>query len=281
MRQVFSSPRIENVEAVARMLGDAGIEVRVTNGRSYRGAIRGNFSYRDQGGGGPRPAVWVIRSDQQPEARRLLREAGLLQSPSRADSFLASAATPSAGDAAPAPPTRGGNRVRYGLLLGVAVVAALALLSWRGGKDEAADAAAPLPTARVPDAAPGVVVDGVPEITTLPDEAFRVPTPPALASTLLREALASAGSTRGCLRIDGHDPDPALLQELAGAGLDVVAASACDGDRLEVAVAAYTTDGSGAGTVEMAVGGDAPRVLEVRREGREWRIAEPVTSPRP
>ena len=79
MRQVFSSARIENVEAVARMLEDAGIEVRISNGRSYRGAIRGNFSYRDGVDGRPRPAVWVLRSDPQPAARPLLREAGQLQ----------------------------------------------------------------------------------------------------------------------------------------------------------------------------------------------------------
>ena len=271
MRQVFSSPRIENVEAVARMLRDAGIEARVTNGRSYRGAIRGNFSYREQGGGGPRPAVWVVRSDQQPEARRLLREAGLLQSPSRADSFIASA-MPSASVASTAPPARGGNRVRYGLLLAVAVIAALALLSWRSGKDD--DRVDPATTSPAVPAvpAPSVAVDGVPEFTTLPDEAFRVPTPPALAATLLHREMQRSGGTRACLGIDGADPDPALLQELAGSGLDVVPASACDGGRLALAVSAYTTDGSGRGTVEVSSGTDEPRVVDVRREGRDWLI---------
>ena len=32
MRQVFSSPRLENVEQVARLLEDAGIETRITDG---------------------------------------------------------------------------------------------------------------------------------------------------------------------------------------------------------------------------------------------------------
>ena len=254
------------------MLGEAGIEARVTNGRSYRGAIRGNFSYRDQGGGGPRPAVWVVRSDQQPAARRLLREAGLLQSPSRADSFLAVAA-PSAGGTPGAPAARGGSRFRYGLLLAVAVIAALALLSWRAGDDAGSDSSAA--PATVPDPAPAVVpIDAVPDITSLPDEAFRVPTPPALAATLLRNALEAAGGTRGCLGIDGADPDAALLAELAGTGLDVVAASACDGDRLPVLVSAYTTDGSGSGTVEVVAGTGEPRTVDVRREGRDWRVAE-------
>ena len=60
MRQVFSSQRLENVEGVARLLRDAGIEVRVTHGRSYKGNRRGTFSYREQEG--PQPAVWVVRS---------------------------------------------------------------------------------------------------------------------------------------------------------------------------------------------------------------------------
>ena len=273
MRQVFSSPRIENVEAVARMLGEAGIEARVTNGRSYRGAIRGNFSYREQGGGGPRPAVWVVRSDQQPEARRLLREAGLLQSPSRADSFLATA-TPAASAPSATPAARGGNRFRYGLLLAVAVIAALALLSWRAGdEDDRVDRSIASP-AMPSSAAPSLAVDGVPEITTLPDEAFRIPTPPALAATLLRKELETTGGTDACLGIDGADPDPALLQELAGAGLGVVAASSCDGGRLAVAVSGYTTDGSGSGTVEVTVGSGEPRVVDVRREGRDWLLED-------
>ncbi|HXH00735.1 MAG TPA: pathogenicity-like protein, partial [Xanthomonadaceae bacterium] len=34
MRQVFSSIRLETVEGVAKLLRDAGIQVRITNGRS-------------------------------------------------------------------------------------------------------------------------------------------------------------------------------------------------------------------------------------------------------
>ena len=44
MRQVFTSPRLENVEAVAKMLRDAGIEVKITEARSYRGNRRSSFS---------------------------------------------------------------------------------------------------------------------------------------------------------------------------------------------------------------------------------------------
>ena len=40
MRQVFTSPRLENAERVAQLLRDAGIEVKLQHGRSYKGALR-------------------------------------------------------------------------------------------------------------------------------------------------------------------------------------------------------------------------------------------------
>lgn len=280
MRQLFSSARIENVEAVARMLEEAGIEVRISHGRSYRGAIRGNFSYRDNASG-PRPSVWVIRSDQQPEARRMLREAGLLQdSPIRGESFLPSSAALAGVDRGALAP-RGGGRFRYGLLLAVAVLVALVMISWRAGRDDDADVigstTAPAVDAASPRPAPAPATPdrGMPVITSLPDEAFVIATPAALAATVLRAELASAGTRRGCLSVDGADPDPALLAGLAEAGLDVVAASACGDGALAVAVSGYTTDGSGSGTLQLVVGDAGPRVLEVRREGREWRLGEP------
>lgn len=283
MRQLFSSARIENVEAVARLLEDAGIEVRITNGRSYRGAIRGNFSYREGASNAPRPAVWVIRSDQQPEARRMLREAGLLQKTTqRNENFLPPPALVSGGTPLAA---RGGGRFRYGLLLGVAVMVALVMIAYRASRgDGDAD------TGQVPATAPATsmpataAVDtpvqrpgapGMPLITTLPDEAFVVATPPALAAALLRAELAAAGTRRGCLAIDGADPDPGLLRELAAEGLDVTPASACTDGRPVVAVKDYATDGSGSGQVQLTVGDGEPQARDVRREGRDWLLPDP------
>src|SRR5690606_18511239 len=168
--QVFSSHRIENVEAVARLLEEAGIEARITDGRSYRGAIRGNFSYREGASSAPRPAVWVIRSDQQPEARRMLREAGLLQQIQRGDSFLPPPATLVGGGTPLA--ARGGGRFRYGLLLGVAVMVALVMIAYRASRGSADDdAASPsAPIAAAPAAAPVRRPDGsgMSLIATLP-----------------------------------------------------------------------------------------------------------------
>ena len=57
MRQVFTSPRLENVERVASLLHEQGIEARITNGRSYRGSRRSAFSYREADNESPQPAV--------------------------------------------------------------------------------------------------------------------------------------------------------------------------------------------------------------------------------
>lgn len=82
MRQIFTSPRLENVEGVARMLNEHGIETRVSQPRSYKGNRRSGYSYtaHARGQGGQQPAVWVVRSDDQTRARQLMREAGLMES---------------------------------------------------------------------------------------------------------------------------------------------------------------------------------------------------------
>lgn len=79
MRQVFSSRRLENVEGVAKLLEDAGIETRTYNGRSYKGNHRHAFSYRDGNDKSPQAELWVVKSEDLPKARELLREAGLLE----------------------------------------------------------------------------------------------------------------------------------------------------------------------------------------------------------
>lgn len=127
MRQVFTSPRLENVEGIAKLLRDEGIEVRITHGRSYKGAIRGNFNYRDSLRKGPQPAVWVVKSEDQPRAREMLRNAGLLESTRTpgTDSFLA----PSVHEASDktATPQQRAFRIKIALLIGIGVALVLAL----------------------------------------------------------------------------------------------------------------------------------------------------------
>ncbi|SBV35229.1 conserved hypothetical protein [uncultured Stenotrophomonas sp.] len=84
MRKIFSSQRVENAEGVAQMLREAGIEVRLTNGRSYHSKRRGQFSYLDNKLGDDKlPTVWVVRADDQTRAREILRDARLLDTTRR------------------------------------------------------------------------------------------------------------------------------------------------------------------------------------------------------
>ncbi len=79
MRQIFTSPRLENVEGVAKLLREADIEIKVSDDRGYKQVSRREFSYADRKSGGANyPAVWVIKSDDYKRARELLRDAGLI-----------------------------------------------------------------------------------------------------------------------------------------------------------------------------------------------------------
>ena len=123
MRQVFTSQRHENVEGVADLLRQHDIEVRIRNGRSYRGNRRGAFSYTERGGK-PQPSVWVVRSEDQPRARALLREAGLLE-----DTRLPTVepGRPGAGLPDPAAGRRRAMRIRLVL---IALIIAIALFRY-------------------------------------------------------------------------------------------------------------------------------------------------------
>ena len=77
MRQVFTSPRIENVDRVVELLNAAGIATHVGNRSVYQGSNFKRFSYSERVDSSAWPQVWVVRSDDQVQARALLREAGL------------------------------------------------------------------------------------------------------------------------------------------------------------------------------------------------------------
>ena len=127
MRQVFTSQRIENVEGVAQLLRDEGIEVRIANGRSYKGNRRGTFKY-SQPVAAQQPAVWVVRSEDQPRARALLREAGLLATTRPTGAFLGTT-PPAAADAKPAPdPQRRAMRIKLALIAAIVLVILLQYL---------------------------------------------------------------------------------------------------------------------------------------------------------
>src|SRR5688572_16615746 len=180
MRKVFTSARLENAERVARLLEDAGIEVRITNGRSYKGAIRGNFSYR--GEGTRMPEVWVIRSADQPRARAMLREAGLMDSTRNApDSFLSMGLRGTSAQAGQRDDMqRRAQRMKFGLLAVIVVVVALGFLSTRQPESQPGATTAPAAATPASTTAP------------VPDDLMgpgNTPTPDSLAVALLRGEL--------------------------------------------------------------------------------------------
>ena len=85
MRQVYSSSRLENVERVAELLGEAGIETYLSDGRSYKGNRRRHFSFRD--GQQTQPAVWIVKAEDLSRANEIMRGIGLGRS-TRDESFV-------------------------------------------------------------------------------------------------------------------------------------------------------------------------------------------------
>ena len=77
MRQMFSSPRLEIVEAVAKLFEEAGIEHKVSDGRGYKQVSRREFSYVEKNKNANLPAIWVIKSEDYKRAREMLHDMGL------------------------------------------------------------------------------------------------------------------------------------------------------------------------------------------------------------
>lgn len=127
MRQIFTSPRLENVEGVARLLNEHGIETYISSGRGYQGSRRSRYSYSAlaRGQGGPQAAVWIVHSEDQTRARQILRDAKLIES-SR-PTYVPEAY---AGPAEAAPAGRRANwplRIRL-ILLGIVGLMALVMI---------------------------------------------------------------------------------------------------------------------------------------------------------
>jgi len=265
VRQVFTSPRLENAERVAQLLRDAGVEVRIENGRSYRGGLRGNFSYREQARTEPQPAVWVLRSEDQPKARALLREQGLLDS-TRGDTGYR---LPAFRSEAPAerddPGRRRAFRLKLGLLLVIALVLGLSFFTQlRNGASHA-------PT---PAAAPAVAAALPPGTSATPD---------ALAVAVLAGELPTRAGQVACLSVDGGDPSPSLLAALPATPGKVLPLSQCPGtDAPRLSIADYrlrpgAANGTGSITLSRTPEAGAAAVVdtyEVNLGADGWRVVE-------
>lgn len=270
MRKVFSSVRLENVEAVAELLRAEGIEVRISGGRSYHGTRRSNFSYRDGEQSGAQPAVWILNADDQPRGRQLLRDAGLLDSTRAGESsYLPLSALHEKKD--PAERKRSmRTRVRIGLLVLIVLVSALI---WYMRRE------VPVTPAKKPTVVTAPAAPAYPAPAIIPQEAddletYRADVPTALAKLLVEAEIARAKPARACIAIDGADPAPTFIESLALDGAtQAFAASDCPKDAgWNVTVNEYMTDGSGRGHVQLASGGGKPRKIEAERNGTRWEI---------
>src|SRR5690606_17416664 len=280
MRQVFTSARIENVERVAKLLEDAGIEARITNGRSYKGGLRGNFSYREKDDDKARPAGRVVRSADQPRARAMLREAGLMDSSKNApDSYVAM----SFRGTIPDPARRSGamqraSRIKLGLLLVIGVIVAWTYMTLpnRSGSPQGDAPATPVP-------GPAASVASIPDDLVGPGAR---PTPDSLVAALLRGELPDRAGRVACIAVDGGDPSPALLATLPPSPGSVLPLSRCpapaDGQRPAdvIAIGKYEASDTGNGTIfvqRRSVGGQpVPQWYYVRPDGDDWRIVQPL-----
>lgn len=270
MRQVYTSPRLENVEAVAKLLHEHGIETRIVNGRSYRGGIRGDFSYRQRPERGDEPSVWVVRSEDRPRARDLLRAEGLIEDQRQRDSYLPELTFAKAQDA---PKRRFG--LRSLLLLAAALAIGLAVFGRRAPEAERAPADAVAATAGASAASAATAEDGT----------YLLATPTALAALLIDAELQAQGAPLACLSVDGKDPALKVLEQLENpAGVRLRPISACAAaageGTVRIAVGEYRTDGSGKGTVRLEIGDTGAdgaqrvdaRTLEVQRVELEWQV---------
>lgn len=78
MRQLYTSPRQENIDRVAAMLSEQGIDCTIENRSNYRRPTYQRFSYSQRNEDRDNWAqVWVTKADDYTRARALLKELGI------------------------------------------------------------------------------------------------------------------------------------------------------------------------------------------------------------
>ncbi|MDQ3039948.1 MAG: hypothetical protein M3R16_09160, partial [Pseudomonadota bacterium] len=270
----FSSGRLENVEAVAELLRGEGIQVRISDGRSYQGKRRSNFSYRDDEQSGPQPAVWILDAEDQPRGRQLLRDAGLLDSTRVGESSYLPLSTLHVARDPAARKARSRTRMRIGLLVLIVVVSALIWFSRRGAETKQARTDAGKTTTVAAASAPPV--NAAPVI--IPQQAddleiYRADVPTALAKLLIEREFKTAKAATACIAIDGADPSPQFIESLALGAARAFSRSDCpSADIWNISVSNYMTDGMGRGNVQLQSGAEKARIIEAERDGTQWEI---------
>lgn len=128
MRQVFTSTRLNNVEELAALMTERGIEVKISDGRSFKGHSRREFRYSEkEHKRDAQPALWVIKSEDYKRARELMLEAGLLDSGEK-QSYLPEELQFQ--ERAPASPESRALKIKLVLLGIISLMAALMVAHW-------------------------------------------------------------------------------------------------------------------------------------------------------
>lgn len=267
MRQIFSSPRLENVEGVVQVLEEAGIQVRVTHGRSFEGPRRRHFSYSDNES--PQPTVWVVRSEDQVRARAILRDAGLLDTTIPGDSYAAQAFRFDPLTQA-VKPQRRVLLVKMALLAGIAMVLVMAVLHTL---DQPA----------------------VPQLASPPFDGSVARTLEPVARAVFASQIKDADLPVLCLSVDGEDAPASVIASLQNPTQQVVPMSACvrvaDSERgshhrasnqpaLMLDVGVFRPSAPDAGQIEYAAYHHRLwaryKTLEVKRVGEVWKVTRVI-----
>jgi hypothetical protein len=274
VRQVFSSARLENVERVAELLRAEGIEVRITDGRSYKGARRTTVSYRDTGEAA-RPAVWIVQSEDATRAREILREAGLIDS-TRPGGAKLTFRSQFGDETTRTPAQKRAMRIKAALIVGIVIVIVFEFMH------------AP----RQPKVAPAAPAVPLATPATGPFDGRVAATPPALAQAVLQKELTAVDTPVACLAVDRRDvPADVRMSITPPAGVTLVSASHCqriaDEDRGSVHRASgrkatmidvdhFRPTSPDAGTIEYSAYHHRMwakyKTLEVRRVGDRWTV---------
>lgn len=78
MRQIYTSPRQDNIDRIVALLTEQGIETTVTNRSSWNRPTYQRFSYSQRNNDRDSwPQVWVKSADDFPRARSLLKDIGI------------------------------------------------------------------------------------------------------------------------------------------------------------------------------------------------------------
>lgn len=125
MRQIYTSPRQQNVERVVALMAEHGIATSVTNRRAYARPSYSRFSYSRTNDSEEWPKVWITHAADQTRARQLLREIGIEPATRYVDA-LAAERNPALPD--PQRHRRAASRVRMAVIGAVAAAFLLLVL---------------------------------------------------------------------------------------------------------------------------------------------------------